>query len=90
MPDPNFLTPEEVIARYRGQVSDGTLRNWRCLRIGPSFLKIGKAILYPSGELDRWERSILVACKPTRELPREETAPPESQRGGSFGPRGVG
>lgn len=44
MPDPNYLTPEEVIARYRGQVSEGTLRNWRCMRIGPSFLKIGKPL----------------------------------------------
>ncbi|PZV34963.1 DNA-binding protein [Mesorhizobium kowhaii] len=77
MPDPNYLTPEEVIARYRGQVSEGTLRNWHCMRIGPSFLKIGKAILYPSGELDRWDKSILVVCRPTRELPREKAAPPE-------------
>ncbi|MGX8013606.1 DNA-binding protein [Mesorhizobium sp. ORM8.1] len=68
MPDPNYLTPEEVIARYRGQVSEGTLRNWRCMRIGPSFLKIGKAIL---------GQSILVVCRPTHELPREKAAPPE-------------
>jgi hypothetical protein len=77
MPDPNFLTPEEVIARYRGQVSGGTLRNWRCMRIGPSFLKIGKSILYPSSGLDRWDKSILVVCRPTRELLREKAAPPE-------------
>ncbi|UCI05141.1 helix-turn-helix domain-containing protein [Mesorhizobium sp. B1-1-8] len=64
MPDPNYLTPEEVIARYRGQVSEGTLRNWRCMRIGPSFLKIGKAILYPSGELDRWYKSGLSSADP--------------------------
>jgi hypothetical protein len=47
------------------------------MRIGPSFLKIGKAILYPSGELDRWDKSILVVCRPTRELPRENVSPPE-------------
>lgn len=34
--------------RYRCRVSEGTLRNWRATRIGPSFLKIGKAFLYPS------------------------------------------
>ncbi|WP_258599234.1 helix-turn-helix domain-containing protein [Mesorhizobium sp. AR07] len=77
MSDPNYLTPEEVIARYRGQLSEGTLRNWRYMRIGPSFLKIGKAILYPSSELDRWDRSILVVCRPTRNLPFERTSAPE-------------
>jgi hypothetical protein len=29
MSEPMFLTLNEVIERYRGQVSDGTLRNWR-------------------------------------------------------------
>ncbi|WP_136616217.1 MULTISPECIES: helix-turn-helix domain-containing protein [Mesorhizobium] len=76
MSGPNYyLTPEEVVARYRGRLSEGTLRNWRCMRIGPSFLKIGKAILYPSSELDRWDKSILVVCRPTRKLPLEEASP---------------
>ncbi|HEX9471952.1 MAG TPA: hypothetical protein VF957_20715 [Bradyrhizobium sp.] len=35
-----------------GQISDGTLRNWRSMRVGPSFLKSGKAVLYPLEELD--------------------------------------
>jgi hypothetical protein len=26
------------------------------MRIGPSFIKIGKAILYPLEELNRWDR----------------------------------
>jgi hypothetical protein len=88
MPDPNYLTPE-VIARYRGQVSEGPLCNWRCMRIGPSFLKTGKTILYPIGELDRWDKSILVVCSPTRELPREKAVPPEQQRGRSVVPRSL-
>jgi len=40
----------------RGQISEGTLRNWRSMIIGLSLLKIGKAILYPLEELDRWDR----------------------------------
>jgi len=59
---PIFLTLEEVVERYRGRVSGGTLRNWRSIRIGPSFIKIGKAILYPLEELDRWDRRNLVVC----------------------------
>jgi hypothetical protein len=57
-----FLTPEEVAERYRGEVSVGTLRNWRSMRIGPSFVKIGRAILYPVTELDAWDEKNRVAC----------------------------
>lgn len=47
-----FLTPEEVYERYRGMISLGTLRNWRMMKIGPSFLKLGRAVLYPLAELE--------------------------------------
>jgi hypothetical protein len=70
--DPIFLTLEEVVGRYRGQVSEGTLRNWRSMRIGPCFTKIGKAVLYPLEELDRWDRRNLVVCRPSRSLSLEE------------------
>lgn len=59
---PAYLTLEEVVERYRNQISEGTLRNWRSKRIGPSFIKIGKAVLYPIEELDRWDRSNLISC----------------------------
>jgi hypothetical protein len=29
MSEPIFLTFNKVIKRYRGQISEGTLRNWR-------------------------------------------------------------
>ncbi|SMF56289.1 hypothetical protein SAMN02982989_0152 [Xaviernesmea oryzae] len=50
-----FLTPDEVAERYRGGLSVGTLGNWRAMRIGPSFVKVGKAVLYPVEELDAWD-----------------------------------
>ncbi len=68
-----YLTLEEVVERYRNQVSEGTLRNWRSKRIGPSFIKIGKSVLYPVNELDRWDRSNLVPCQRTRYLPFDTT-----------------
>jgi len=71
---PMFQTLNEVIERYHDQISEGTLRNWRSMRIGPSFIKIGKAILYPLDELDRWDRRNLVVCRPSRSLPLEEAA----------------
>lgn len=58
-----YLTAEEVCDRYRGSVSVGTLRNWRAMRIGPSFVKIGKAVLYPLHELDAWDQKNKVKCR---------------------------
>jgi hypothetical protein len=66
MSDPMFLTLNKVVERYRGQISEGTLRNWRSMRIGPWFIKIGKAILYPSEEINRWDRRKLFADPPHR------------------------
>ena len=53
-----FLTLNEVVERYRSQISEGTLRNWRSMRIGPSFIKIGKAIPI------RWRNSIAGIAEP--------------------------
>jgi hypothetical protein len=72
MTDSIFLTLEEVVERYRGRISVGTFRNWRSMRIGPSFIKIGKAVLYPLEELNRWDRRNLVTCRPSRSLRIEE------------------
>ena len=63
-----FLTPEEVTERYRGGVSVGTLRNWRAMRIGPSFVKIGKAVLYPIEELEAWDERNRVQCRTSKRL----------------------
>lgn len=66
MSDPVFLTPNEVSERYRGEVSAGTLRNWRALRIGPSYLKVGKSVLYPLSALEAWDRANVVTCRIVR------------------------
>ncbi|WP_315774035.1 MULTISPECIES: helix-turn-helix domain-containing protein [unclassified Bradyrhizobium] len=63
MEDRKYLTAEEVTERYRGAVSVGTLRNWRAMRVGPAFVKVGKAILYPVGELEAWEKRNMVSCR---------------------------
>ena len=51
-----FLTEAEVAARYRGEISPGTLRNWRSQRRGPPFVKVGRAVLYPVASLECWEQ----------------------------------
>lgn len=68
MADNKFLTPEEVSERYRGGISIGTLRNWRAMRIGPAFVKIGKAVLYPIDELDAWDQKNMVTCRASKQL----------------------
>ena len=74
MSDRMFLTLDEVIDRYRDQISGGTLRNWRYMRVGPSFLQLGKAVLYPLEELERWDRRNLVVCRPSSSLPIKEAS----------------
>jgi hypothetical protein len=66
MPDNKFLTAQEVSERYRGEITGGTLRNWRAMRIGPAFVKIGKAVLYPVDELDAWDKQNMVVCRTSR------------------------
>ena len=63
-----YLTAEEVAERYRGSISIGTLRNWRAMRIGPTFIKIGKAVLYPVDELDAWDEKDRVTCRASTRL----------------------
>ena len=72
MSDNKFLTPEEVSKRYRGEVTVGTLRNWRAMRIGPAFVKIGKAVLYPVEQLDAWDQKNIVICRASKTLPVNE------------------
>ena len=66
MAETTYLTPDEVSHRYRGEVTTGTLRNWRSMRVGPSFVKVGKGVLYPVAELDAWDRRNVVECRSSR------------------------
>jgi hypothetical protein len=67
-----FLTPEEVTERYRGTISVGTLRNWRSMRIGPAFVKLGKSVLYPTSELEVWDQKNIVTCRAAKRLAARE------------------
>lgn len=53
----DYLTPEELIARLRAKgvrATRQTLAMWRCEKRGPGYTKIGRTILYPPAEVDRW------------------------------------
>ncbi|MBU1699641.1 MAG: helix-turn-helix domain-containing protein [Candidatus Eisenbacteria bacterium] len=52
-----YLTPEEVVERFRGRVSMKTLTNWRAEGKGPTWIRVGGRILYPSRSFVEWEKS---------------------------------
>lgn len=52
---PQYLTPGELSARFRGEISVRTLANWRVLGTGPKYTKIGGRVLYPIAEVQAWE-----------------------------------
>ena len=54
--DASDLTIAELISRWRGGVSRGTLANWRSSGVGPRWKKIGATILYPLAEVEAYER----------------------------------
>jgi hypothetical protein len=48
-----LLPAQTALRAVSRRLSVGTLRNWPATRIGPTFVKIGKADLYPAGAPDR-------------------------------------
>lgn len=74
MTSSKFLTPEEVAERYWGGISVGTLRNWRAMRLGPSYVKIGKAVLYPIDDLDAWDEQNRVRCHTAAGVKKSDNA----------------
>lgn len=50
----DWLTPEDVVALLRGALSLGTLRNYRSARIGPAYIRVGRAVFYPRAAVDAW------------------------------------
>lgn len=53
------LTPAEVVARWNGAYSVGTLANWRSQGIGPAFVKIAGRVLYPLADVQAYEEGAL-------------------------------
>jgi hypothetical protein len=57
-----LLTPQEVVARYRGRLTEGTLRNHRSRRTGPPYLIIMRQVFYPLPLLLLWEKANIQMC----------------------------
>jgi hypothetical protein len=55
-PDPGYLTIEEIAERYRTSVA--TARYWRHVGYGPKGVLVGRRVLYPQREVDRFDREL--------------------------------
>ena len=51
-----FLTPDDLVRRWKNTVALGTLATWRSRKNGPPFVKIGGRVLYRKAEVEAWER----------------------------------
>lgn len=51
----HYLTPAELVTRYKKAITLRTLANWRCSGDGPAYTKIGGRVLYPSEAVTKWE-----------------------------------
>lgn len=54
--DHDYLTTEEVAARYRRPVP--TIRYWRHLGYGPKGIKMGRRVVYARAEIERFDRQL--------------------------------
>ena len=52
----NYLTPTELVERWRGVVTLSTLDNWRSLGRGPRYFRAGGRVLYPVQEVEAFEQ----------------------------------
>lgn len=66
MSDIVYLKPEELVARYRGEITEKTLSNWRGAGTGPPFTKIGFKVFYALKDVEAWEASRRTTRTPGR------------------------
>ncbi len=58
-----YLTPSELVARYKQTITIRTLANWRSTGEGPRYTKIGGRVLYPTNAVTEWENARTLGVK---------------------------
>lgn len=56
------LTAAELVERWGGVVSQQTLANWRSQGRGPTYVKIGRKVLYPIDAIEQFETENMKAA----------------------------
>ena len=59
--DKGFLTPTDLVDRWGGAITTGTLANWRSKGRGPAFVKIGSRVLYLLADVQAYETAARAA-----------------------------
>lgn len=59
----HYLTPAELVARYKNTITLRTLANWRSIGEGPRYTKIGGRVLYPVDAVNSWEQARTLGAK---------------------------
>jgi hypothetical protein len=57
----DFLTLAEVAERYR--THEHTVRHWRLKGYGPRGVRVGRQVLYPVSEVERFDAELLDKAK---------------------------
>jgi hypothetical protein len=50
-----LLTEDDLVSRWSGKITKTTLATWRSRDKGPKYIKVGRAVLYPQKEVERYE-----------------------------------
>ena len=53
MQSQRFLTETEVAEDLKKK--RGTLANWRCQGKGPAYVKVGRSVMYPEPDYNKWK-----------------------------------
>jgi hypothetical protein len=56
-----FLTVDELSARYRGAITPEALAKWRKDGCGPDYLPLDGSVVYPLAAVQEWEISMIIA-----------------------------
>lgn len=52
-----FLTPAQLVRRWKGAVTTATLSSWRSRNTGPAYIKIGGKVLYRLADVETYEQT---------------------------------
>jgi len=52
----DFLTPAQLLARWKHSVTLATLATWRSRNTGPAYVKVGGKVLYRVSDVEAYEK----------------------------------
>lgn len=57
-----YLTPQELVQRWNGAVTTGTLANWRNQGKGPAYTKFGSRVRYKLEAVEAYEAKNMIGA----------------------------